>query len=314
MHTYIRAAIIALLSTTGLLATHDATKPLPIVLHGLSHQNQGMEPTIHLIKKHMGQEVYIKNIVPSRMLSTIYDQAEYFRKEVETDSNLRDGFNVICHSHAGLVVRYYIERYNNPPVHNYISYGTPQQGVFGMPGRLDDHFKWLDDLEEQAHHILYSWSFQKYISFASYWHDTVHYDKYLKKASLLPYLNNEIGHEYTELFKYNISKLRNIVLVMSQYEETIEPAISCHFGFYKKGSKSTIEKMENTELYQKDTIGLKTLNERGRLHRRFAQCPHQNLPEDEKNFMENTLPFLQPGELNGLFVEEIPLKSKGIAD
>ena len=312
MRIYMYVSVIVSLITTGLLADHDTTKPhpLPIVLHGLS---SGMEPTAQLIKKHLGDGVYIKHIAPSGMLSNVYDQAECFRKEVETDPQLRDGFNVICHAHAGLVVRYYIERYNNPLVHNYISYGTPHQGVFGMPGTLDDHFKWLDGLEERVHHLLYSWSFQKYIPFASYWHDTIHYDKYLKKASFLPYLNNEINHEYAGLFKYNICKLKNMVLVLSQYEQTIEPALSCHFGFYKKGSKSDVEEMGDTELYLQDTIGLKTLHENGRLHKRFAQCHHQNFPEDEDNFIKNALPFLQPDVPDGLPVIEIPLKNKSTA-
>ncbi len=314
MRTYLYAGITAILITAGLIAVDNSLQqPIPIVLHGLSGGGQGMEPTIKLIKKHLGENVYIKNITPSGLISNVYDQAEYFRKEVETDPKLRDGFNVIAHSHAGLVVRYYIERYNNPVVRTYISYGTPHQGVFGMPGTLDDHFKWLDNLEERAHHILYSWSFQKYISFAGYWHDTVHHDKYLKKACFLPYLNNEINHEYAELFKYNLCKLKNMVLVMSQYEQTIEPAISCHFGFYEKGSKSDLEEMGDTELYQKDTIGLKTLQESGRLHKRFAQCPHQNFPEDEENFVENALPFLQPNTPDGLPVIDIPLKNKSAA-
>jgi len=304
---YKYAKILTLLTFTGLIADHDATKPYPIVLHGLS---SGMEPTIQLIKKYIGQEVYIKHIVPSARMTNVYEQAEHFRKEVETDPGLREGFNVIAHSHAGLVVRYYIERYNNPAVHTYISYGTPHQGVFGMPGTLDDHFQWLDSLEERVHHIMYSWSFQQYIPFASYWHDTIHYDQYREKASLLPYLNNEINHEYAELFKYNICKLKQMVLVMSQYEQTIEPAISCHFGFYKQGSKSEIQPMEETDLYKNDLIGLKTLQESGRLHKRFTQCPHEKFPEDEKNFVENALPFLQPDTKDGLPVIDIPLKKK----
>lgn len=292
IHQYV--CIPALFIAAGLVANHDVTKAthIPIVLHGLSSKNHGMEPTIQLIRKYLGNEVYIKNVIPSGLLFNTHDQAEYFRKEVETDPKLQNGFNVIAHSHAGLVVRYYIERYNNPPVHTYISYGTPQQGVFGMPGTLDDHFEWLNVLEERAHQILYSWSFQQYVPFAGYWHDTLHYDDYIKKAVFLPCLNNEIDHEYAAFFKANLCRLSNMVLIMSQYEQTIEPAISCHFGFYKKGSKSEIEQIQDTELYQRDTIGLRTLHEHGKLHLRYAQCPHYSFPEDEKNFVENTVPFL----------------------
>ena len=299
MYARLYAILYMAVLTTGLIAQIPALPqpmPIPIVLHGTSTKASEMDPTIQLIRKHVGEQVYIKNITPVGPVANLYDQAEHIRKEVETDEQLREGFNVICFDQGGLAVRYYIERYNNPPVMNYISYGTPHQGVFGTPGTLDDHFKWLDNLEEKAYQVLYSWSFQKYIAFASYWHDTVHYDKYLKKASFLPYLNNEIDHEYASLFKYNICKLTNMVLVMSRYEQQIEPAISCHFGFYKKGSKTEIEEICATNLYQQDSIGLKTLHESGRLHTRFALCPHENFPEDEKNFMENALPFLLPSD------------------
>lgn len=293
MNRYLNAIMVLLLCMVNLRAEQDMTlvQPIPIVLYGSSLNGKGMEPTAAFIKKYLGEQIYTKNI-PAQP-GTVLQQAEQFRKEIETDPLLRNGFIVITHSYAGLAIRYYLERYNNPRILTYISYGTPHQGVFGLPGTLDDHFKWLNDLEERAHIILYSHSFQQYIPFASYWHDTLHYDEYLQKSSLLPYLNNEINHEYAELFKYNLSSLHRMILIMSTYEETIEPACSCHFCFYTCGSKTIIEDMMATQIYQKDTLGLKALNESNRLHRMIAQCPHDKFPEDERNFTENVLPFLK---------------------
>ena len=301
IHLYSLLTVLAI--SSGNIAANTNQPPIPIVLvEGGIATEYDMEPTIQFIRKHLGDDIYIKKIQPlSGMISSVgnlYNQAEHLRNAIETDPFLRNGFNMITHSQGGLVARYYIERYNNPHVLTYIAYGTPQQGVFGTPGTLDDHFKWLDALEENAHNIMYSWSFQKFVSFAGYWHDTIHYEKYLKKSCFLPYLNNEFDHEYASLFKYNICKLRNMVLIMSVHEQVVEPSISCHFGFYKKGSKSQIEEMVDTEIYQQDTLGLKSLHQIGRLHLRFANCPHALFQEDEKNFVENALPFLMPDTLS----------------
>ena len=145
--------------------------------------------------------------------------------------------------------------------------------------------------ESRAHRILYSAAFQKFVGFAGYWHDTLHYDKYLRKSRFLPYINNEIDHAHAALFKQNITSLKNMVLVMSLNDDIIEPRISCHFGFYKQGSKSEIEEMQDSAIY--DRLGLKDLNESGRLHMRLASCSHAQFQEDESNFVENTLEFLK---------------------
>ena len=280
--------------------THTAStkKPVPIVLvHGVMSDEYGMKPTEEYIRKYMGPDVYIKNVeIGIGILSSLlnaYNQGEHLRREIQSDPNLKDGFNLIAHSQGGLISRYYLERYNNPQVLTYISWGSPQQGVFGMPSKLDDRFKWLDYLEGWTHHVLYSSFCQTYIGFAGYWQDTLHYDQYLQYASFLPYLNNHLKHERNELYKSNISKLKNMVLVMSTEDDIIEPRISCHFGFYKPGSKTEIQEIFDTDLYKYDWLGLRALHETGRLHLRIAHCTHTQFQEDESNFVENALEYLQ---------------------
>lgn len=73
-------------------------------------------------------------------------QVEEFAKTVKSDPALKDGFNLIGtlefvqslivfagYSQGGLITRAYIERYNDPPVYNYISWVGPHQGIYGDP-------------------------------------------------------------------------------------------------------------------------------------------------------------------------------------
>ncbi len=270
----------------------------PIVLiHGILSDSRIMLPTERYIRKYMGNDVYVKNVNLGRgkltSLLTLHTQAEYFRHAVQNDPCLQEGFHCIAHSQGGLVARYYLQKYNNPPIRSYISWGSPHQGVFGIPACLISRLQWLDKIDKILPHILYSKLFQKFVSFAGYWRDILNYEKYLDKATLLPYLNNEIDHADAQLFKQNICSLEHMILVMTLHEDIVEPIISCHFGFYKKGSKTEIETLFDTVLYKEDRLGLKTLHETGRLHFKIAHCKHARFPKDEQNFVENTLPYIQ---------------------
>jgi palmitoyl-protein thioesterase len=186
------------------------------------------------------------------------------------------------HSQGGLVARYFIERYNSPPVHNYIPLGSPQRGVDGIPSDIDENHPWVKEAEKYASKILYTKAFQEWISFAGYWNDSCHHEDYLEYCSFLPYLNKE-----------NICKLHNMVLVQSTKEYIVEPAISCHFGFYKQNSMTETESLFESDMYKNDTLGLKTLYETNRLHFREAHCLHSDFQSDEQNFTANVLPFLR---------------------
>jgi len=280
-----------------LFPCYITTKNLPIVLvHGIFSNKHAMRPAKKFIKQHL-PDVYVKiiklgkGIIPS--LCNMYDQVLWLKKEMESDPRLQDGCIMISHSQGGLVARYFIEKYNNPRVHIYIAWGTPESGIFGYPSFIDQQFEWLRTIQYRfSHHILYSWPFQRMVSFAGYWKDPLHYEAYLQKCQFLPYINNEIDHADAQTFKDNICSLAHMILVQSTKEEVVDPAISSHFGFYPIGSVDSLENLFDSQWYKEDKLGLKTLAESGRLHLKWAHCLHTDYQEDEYNFVENTLPYL----------------------
>lgn len=276
--------------------TMEQANHLPIVLvSGISAPENGMQPMIDLIKKHI-PGVYVRHIVIGfgRISSAenMYTQGEELAKKIRDDLILTNGFNLVTHSQGGLVGRYFIERYNSPPVHNCIALGSPHRGVDGIPSDIDENHPWIKEAEKYASKLLYTKTFQEWISFAEYWNDSCHHEEYLEYCSFLPYLNNEKEHEFFNLYKENICKLHNMVLVQSTKEYIVEPAISCHFGFYKQNSMTETESLFESDIYTNDTLGLKILHESGRLHLRDAHCLHTEFQSDVPNFMDNVLPFL----------------------
>jgi palmitoyl-protein thioesterase len=278
-------------------ATNLISKNLPIVLvHGILSDEHSMIPAQELINKYL-PDVYVKKIrLGTGALTSLFnmhDQVCYLRKEMEADTNLQDGCIIIAHSQGGLVARYFIEKYNKPRVYVYISWGSPQSGIFGSPGSIDQRFTWLRLLQSYSYKIAYSYLMQKFISFAGYWKDPLHYATYLQKNSFLPYLNNDIDHADAALFKHNICSLAAMVLVQSTKENVVDPAASSHFGFYAIGSLNKIKPLIDSEWYHTDRLGIKTLANTGRLHLKFAHCTHSDFQEDEYNFIHNTLPYLR---------------------
>nr|GMC46513.1 Palmitoyl-protein thioesterase 1 [Ipomoea batatas]GME03697.1 Palmitoyl-protein thioesterase 1 [Ipomoea batatas] len=68
------------------------------------------------------------------------------------------------------------------------------------------------------------------------------------------------------------------------------PQISSHFGYYPNGDFSKAVPVQQTDLYQKDTFGFKTLDQAGKV--KFFKCPGQHLlitPGDIKKYI---IPFM----------------------
>lgn len=276
--------------------THLFSKqPSIILVHGLLSDTNDMRIIADKIRAHI-PDVYVKivDLGFGRWTSffNLFDQAEWLKIELNNDPYVGNKCIIIGHSQGGLVARYYVQRYNTPTVKNLITWGAPHQGIFGSPGVLDSRFSFLNVLELYAYQLLYLYPIQKYISVASYWKDTLHHEEYINQCLFLPHANNEIEHVYNNIYKENLESLNQFVLVNSTEEDIITPSISCHFGFYQLGSNRITQTFFESDQYTKNSLGLKTLYDEGKLIFKTASCTHMNYITDDQNFIENTLPYL----------------------
>jgi palmitoyl-protein thioesterase len=272
-------------------------EPTPVVLvHGIWAGEKDMAVLEGRIKEAIpGTYVHSLNIGAGKWTSfwSMQRQGKWLCSEIQKDPKLKDGFIMICHSQGGLLGRYYLERWNNPKVITYISLATPQRGVFGLPGTYDERWKILNHFENLARCLLYMKFFQRHFSFAAYWNDSLHHDKYLRCCTFLPYLNNEIKHDFSEHYKANICSLKYMVLVGCMGDEIVEPLESEHFGFYKNGSKTQFEQVYFWDVYLNDTLGLKTLDDSNRLKLLFSTASHCEVNEDKVTFEQCILPYIK---------------------
>jgi len=283
-----------------------ASKWRPVVLmHGLLDQaNGGIINAAKWIQQDF-PGIYVTSIEigDGRLDSLIMgmnDQVDAFAQAIQSDVKLQNGFNLIGHSQGGLITRGYVERYNDPPVHNLISWAGPQMGQFGMPGfnaicpdpdTICDFFLDLMDLL-MAGHWVDEWM-QNHFSFASYWKDPFAYEKYLKYNKFLSDINNE-HKKKNSTYKANLMSLNAYVLEYTIIDNTVIPASSPWFQFYDLGQDETITPWNETELYKHDWIGTRSLYQANKLYLYQTDCNHKDFPSDvcKKWYDLYTKPFL----------------------
>jgi palmitoyl-protein thioesterase len=87
----------------------------------------------------------------------------------------------------------------------------------------------------------------------------------------------------------NLQSLKRLVLVKYMKDISVIPNESTQFGF--RDSYGRVIKLEDTELYKKDRIGLKKMKESGKLV--LLDAPMEHLDLNEKWFRENLMPILK---------------------
>jgi palmitoyl-protein thioesterase len=255
----------------GLLADAEA----------MSHAQGWIEADFPGIYTH---NVEIGNGRDDSMFMDINHQVDLLAASVASDPKLQNGFNLVCHSQGGLLCRAYIERYNNPPVHNFISWAGPHQGQYGVPmlnALCPDYLcPWLDWVMDLI--LDGSWEdqqFQSEIAFAAYWHDPFNEDRYKERNIFLADINNERDNK-NQTYKKHFSSLNFVLLEYSSTENIVIPMQSPWFFFFEEDSDYTVDPMNQTDLYNQDWIGLKTLNEQGKVKFVSVPCDHQDIPRD----------------------------------
>ena len=210
----------------------------------------------------------------------LHKQLEMACDKVSSDPQLANGFHAIGFSQGGLFVRALAQTCSGAKIVNLVSIGGPQQGIFGLPQCLGEA-----GICEEVRKLLdigaYSPLVQDRLVQAQYWHDPRTASEYEKYNIFLPEINNE-GSPKNTTYKDKILQINKMVLVKFLNDTIVVPRDSEWFGFYTAGQDKQVQALEETPLYNEDWLGLKTLNEDGRLvllsclgnHLQVRSMPH----------------------------------------
>ena len=292
----------------ALMAPCHAEEWRPVVLmHGLLANASKLDT----LKTRIAADfpgIYVRSVEITTKITSLTTsmnvQVERFAAAVRADPRLARGFNLVGHSQGGLITRGYVERHNDPPVHNLISLAGPQAGQYGVPefnALCPDHAcPWLDELMRRLLDEGATAALQEAFSFASYWRDPKNLSNYLATNIFLADLNNERTAK-NATYKANMLSLNAYGLLFSTGDDICVPRETPWFAFFADGSdQQPLVPMEQSAAYEGDWIGLRTLAESGRLVRWQVDCPHGEIPQascldqsyvpNMQRLLNNTLP------------------------
>ncbi|KAL2511520.1 alpha/beta-Hydrolases superfamily protein [Abeliophyllum distichum] len=274
-----------------------STHALPfVVFHGISDQcsNEGVTQFTELLSKWSGSQGYcieIGNGAWDSWFMPFLKQTAIACEKVKKMSELRGGYNIIGLSQGTMVGRGILEFCDGgPPVRNLISLAGPHAGIASIPFCGSTLVCILVDfLLELA---VYSNFVQEHLAPANYIKIPTDIDDYRKGCKFLPKLNNEINRNST--YRERFTSLQNLVLIMFEKDEILVPKETSWFGYYTNGSWSTALPAQETTLYTEDWIGLKALDEAGKVKYFKASGSHLEITYSEMK--EYIQPYLVENE------------------
>ncbi|KAJ7287376.1 palmitoyl-protein thioesterase [Mycena rebaudengoi] len=289
--------LFALLSVCTSLASSSLSPRSLVVWHGLGDSAfaPGMLQFAEEIKTiypgifvHL---VYIEDDLDKDKQAGFYgnvnDQVEFVADQLAAVPELADGFDAIGFSQGGQFLRAYVERYNSPPVHNLITFGSQHTGISDIPVCRPRDFLCQIARRATKSAVYGSWA-QANLVQAQYFRDPANLEAYFGANRFLTSLNNEIAETRNETYARNLASLNKLVLVIFTEDETVVPKESSWFGSEVVNDELVLDgqqkvlatgrtsvPMRSQPLYQEDWIGLRKLDERGAVI--LEECEGQHM-------------------------------------
>jgi len=268
------------------------TLPLAF-MHGMGDScfNSGMKQITEQSGKHMGVYSVCIPTGNTRVSDTddgffmsMNNNVDEWAKRVKNDSNLAKGFHAVGFSQGNSVIRGYIQKYNDPPVHTFLSVHGTVNGVAGFPncnpdGMLGPVCKLL---AEALGEFAYMTEIQDHLFQADYFRDPMRYNDtaYLEHSQIAQW-NNENPANINPSFRDNFVKVKKFAMIKAMKDTMVFPNEAEWWGEFASGSLKTVLKMENTPNYIKNTFGLKTVHEAGKIVFNTTSGNHLQFTESE---------------------------------
>ncbi|XP_044124427.1 LOW QUALITY PROTEIN: lysosomal thioesterase PPT2 [Bufo gargarizans] len=236
-------------------------KPV-ILVHGLFDSSANFKYLVEFINKsHPGTNISVLDLFDHRAsLQPLWKQVMGFREAIYPimQNAGKDGVHLLCYSQGGLICRGLLETIPDHNVDTFISLSSPQMGQYGDT----DYLRYLFPTYVKANLYRFCYTqFGQSISICNFWNDPHHHDMYINSSDFLAPINSERPELNTTEWKKNFLRLRKLVLIGGPSDGVITPWESSHFGFYDENE--TVVEMQQQQVYQDDTFGLRTLDKRG---------------------------------------------------
>ncbi|KAK9842522.1 hypothetical protein WJX81_004226 [Elliptochloris bilobata] len=236
----------------------------------------------------------------SSFFGNVNEQVENVCNALANITELRNGYNGVGFSQGGQFMRALVERcqHRGPRMHTLVTLGGQHQGVMNVPLCWNPSFNATPTYLCRAMQSVLGWGaylpwIRDHVIQAQYFKDPWRMADYLRHNAFLADINNERGAK-NALYRENLVSLERLVLVRFSEDYTVVPRDSAWFAFYD-GKK--LQGMRDTALYQEDWIGLRELDERGRVV--FDEIPGAHMHFTLQYFQEHVVDRYLKGSKHG---------------
>ena len=265
----------------------EENNQLPIVLwHGLGDSYnsitkiiQDMYPGIYVYSIYV-DENSLKDRRAS-LLGSVEGQISQVCNEIQSNPIFYNGFDAIGFSQGGQFLRGLVQTCDQIKMRNLITWRSQHNGIASLPpcGTIDFTCKSVTSLAKAN---MWSQWVSTHIVPAQYYRNPSDLETYLLRSTWLADINNERGEKW-QVYKERLKALSNFVLVMFEKDSIVIPKWSSLFAEFNE-TENTVTPLQQRQIYREDWLGLKEMDENGKLH--LITVPGNHLNIKAKTFID----------------------------
>lgn len=259
----------------------------------IKNQTQSSDIFVYSIDQSLSNGKYRPDEdVKASFLGVAFEQIDKICLEMQSEPELLRGFNAIGFSQGGQFLRALLQRCDGLKFRNLVTLGAQHSGVSSIPNCADNQSAWC----KLASRLLYGPIFTKFVQSrviqAQYFKpkENSRQQTYLESSGFLRFINNEIEHDLAKKYRRNLLNLQGkLVMVMYERDNMVVPKESAWFGFWNTSSESRGEilKLQDQPIYIDDKIGLRHLDQAGKLS--FLKVDGEHLETPRKFLIEEII-------------------------